>query len=340
MRQMKKQSTTKNFWKGKRVLVTGGTGFVGSHLTELLVTSGAYITVIGRETGDHPGFLDLKHSAVSYHRVDLMRLSKPLTDLFMGQDIVFHLAARVAGIGYNVAHPATMLRDNLTLTHTTLEATRLGGVKRFQFVSSACVYPRHCTIPTPETEGFVGDPEPTNYGYGWAKRMGEVLTKTYAEEFHFEVSIVRPYNGYGPRDNFDPETSHVIPALIKRVIGGEDPVIVWGDGSSTRSFLYVEDFARGILEACEKYPVADPINIGSQEEISIKELVALIIEISGSKAGVRFDRSKPNGQPRRNCDTRKATEKIGFMARVPLREGLKETIEWYRKSLKLKMKNE
>jgi len=330
MEQVKK-GIAESFWREKRVLVTGGTGFIGSHLTELLVTSGARITVIGRETEARVRFLDLKDSAVAYRRVDLMRLSKPLTELFTGQDVVFHLAARVAGIGYNSTHPATMLHDNLALTLTALEAARIGGVKRFQYVSSACVYPRHCTIPTPETEGFSGDPEPTNFGYGWAKRMGEVLARTYGDEHGLEVSIVRPYNGYGPRDNFDPETSHVIPALIRRVVGGEDPVVVWGDGSSTRSFLYVEDFARGLLEACEKYPVADPVNIGSDEEISIQDLVKLIIEISGSKAGIRFDRSKPNGQPRRNCDTRKATEKIGFVAKVSLREGLKKTIEWYKK---------
>ena len=330
MEQVKK-GIAESFWREKRVLVTGGTGFIGSHLTEQLVTSGARVTVIGRETEARVRFLDLKHSVVAYRRVDLMGPSRKLKQLFSGKDMIFHLAARVAGIGYNSTHPATMLYDNLALTLTALEAARIGGVKRFQYVSSACVYPRHCTIPTPETEGFSGDPEPTNFGYGWAKRMGEVLARTYGDEHGLEVSIVRPYNGYGPRDNFDPETSHVIPALIKRVVGGEDPVVVWGDGSSTRSFLYVEDFARGLLEACEKYPVADPVNIGSDEEISIKDLVKLIIEISGSKAGIRFDRSKPNGQPRRNCDTRKAREKIGFVAKVSLREGLKRTIEWYKK---------
>ena len=326
-----KKSIPDPFWRKKRVLVTGGTGFVGSHLTELLIKKGARVSIIGMEAPNRVRNLNLTVSDVNYHRIDASKLSGRLVRFFQGHDIIFHLAARVAGIGYNSTHPATMLHDNLALTLTALEAARIGGVKRFQYVSSACVYPRHCTIPTPETEGFSGDPEPTNFGYGWAKRMGEVLARTYGDEHGLEVSIVRPYNGYGPRDNFDPETSHVIPALIKRVVGGEDPVVVWGDGSSTRSFLYVEDFARGLLEAGEKYPVADPVNIGSDEEISIKDLVKLIIEISGSQAKISFDTSKPNGQPRRNCDTRKAREKVGFTARVPLREGLKKTIEWYKK---------
>jgi len=325
-----KKSIPDPFWRKKRVLVTGGTGFVGSHLTELLIKKGARVSIIGMEAPNRVRNLNLTVSDVNYHRIDASKLSGRLVRFFQGHDIIFHLAARVAGIGYNSTHPATMLHDNLALTLTALEAARIGGVKRFQYVSSACVYPRHCTIPTPETEGFSGDPEPTNFGYGWAKRMGEVLARTYGDEHGLEVSIVRPYNGYGPRDNFDPETSHVIPALIKRVVGGEDPVVVWGDGSSTRSFLYVEDFARGLLEACEKYPVADPVNIGSDEEISIKDLVKLIIEISGSQANVTFDSSKPNGQPRRNCDTSKAREKIGFVAKVSLREGLKKTIEWYK----------
>jgi GDP-L-fucose synthase len=332
MRIMGRSNKTKHYWKDKRVVVTGGSGFIGSHLVEMLVEKGSRVLVIGKEKASEVSFIDIADQGIEYQRADLSKLSRKLVGQMRGQDVVFHLAARVAGIGFNSTHPATMLRDNLSLVLSTLEAARLAGVGRFQFVSSACVYPRHCKIPTPETEGFVDDPEPTNFGYGWAKRMGEVLAKTYAKEFGMKVSIVRPYNGYGERDNFDPKTSHVIPALVKRVVEGEDPVVVWGDGTSTRSFLYVEDFARGLMESVEKYPVPDPVNIGSDEEISIGNLVKLIIEVAGSKAKVKFDTSKPGGQPRRKCDTRKAREKIGFKARVPLKEGLKRTIEWYRKS--------
>ena len=331
----KKAKTRKSFWKGKRVLVTGGNGFVGSHLTEILLTQGAGVTVVGREKPSGVRFLDLKNPSIRYHSVDLSSTRPTVISLCRNKDVVFHLAARVAGIGYNSTHPATMLRDNLAMAMTMFEAARLAQVPRMQFVSSACVYPRFCTIPTPESEGLLDEPEPTNYGYGWAKRMGEILARSYADEYGMKISIVRPYNGYGPRDNFDPRTSHVIPALIRRVVSGENPVVVWGDGSPTRSFLYVSDFARGLMEAVEKYPEPDPVNIGTEEEIRIGDLAKLVVELSGSKAQVIFDTTRPNGQPRRNCDTRKAKEKIGFTARVPLREGLKKTIEWYRKSVGL-----
>lgn len=331
---MTRSKRENNFWKGRSVLVTGGSGFIGSHLVGMLLNKGVKVSVVGREKPSAVKFLNLSDKRIEYHRVELMEMSKKLVRAFEGQDLVFHLAARVAGIGFNSTHPATMLRDNLAMLISALEAARLSGVKRFQFVSSACVYPRFCKIPTPETEGFVGEPEPTNYGYGWAKRMGEVMTKTYADEHGLETSIVRPYNGYGPRDNFDPETSHVIPALIKRVVDGENPVVVWGDGTPTRSFLYVEDFAKGLMEAVEKYPVADPVNIGSGEEVTIKQLVELIIEVSRSKAKIKFDRSKPNGQPRRACDTKKAKKKFGFKARIPLKVGLKRTVEWYKENYK------
>jgi GDP-L-fucose synthase len=330
MNKQRKRVKKGKFWEGKGVLVTGGTGFIGSHLVEMLIENGSKVRVIGKEKANDVQFIDLSDKRIDYHSIDLSGVSKKLVEMMRGQDVIFHLAARVAGIGYNSTHPATMLRDNLALAMSTLEAARQARVGRFQFVSSACVYPRFCKVPTPENQGFLGEPEPTNLGYGWAKRLGEILAKTYAKQYGLEVSIVRPYNGYGPRDNFDPNTSHVIPALIKRVVDGEDPVIVWGDGSATRSFLYVGDFARGLMEAVEKYPVPDSINIGSSEEISIGELVKLIIDISGSQARIEFDRSKPNGQPRRACDTRKARHKIGFKAKIPLREGLKKTIKWYK----------
>ncbi|MCX6704965.1 MAG: NAD-dependent epimerase/dehydratase family protein, partial [Candidatus Woesebacteria bacterium] len=250
------------------------------------------------------------------------------------KDVVMNLAARVGGIEYNRLHQATMLRDNLNIEITMIEAARVSHVERFLVISSACVYPRGCSVPTPETEGFVSEPEPTNGGYGWAKRMAELLGKYYADEYGMQIAIVRPYNCYGPRDHFDPKTSHVIPALIKRVFDGENPVIVWGSGTQTRAFLYVEDLADGMITAIEKYPVPDPVNLGTDEEVSISDLVNRIIEISGIKTKITFDTTKPDGSPRRNSDNKKAQEKIGFKARILLHEGLEKTISWYKNEFK------
>jgi GDP-L-fucose synthase len=241
-----------------------------------------------------------------------------------------NIAARVGGIEYNRLHQATMLRDNLLIGTVMIEAARLAKVERFLAVSSACVYPRDCSIPTPEKEGFMDEPEPTNGGYGWAKRMSEKLAEYYAEEFGMKVAIVRPYNCYGPRDHFDPAVSHVIPALIKRVFDGENPVVVWGNGKQTRAFLYVEDMAEGMITAIEKYPVPDPINLGTDEEISIKELIKKIITMSDIKTKVQFDTTKPNGSPRRNSSNKKAIKQTGFIAKTSLDEGLEKTIAWYR----------
>jgi GDP-L-fucose synthase len=247
-----------------------------------------------------------------------------------GQEIVMNLAAKVGGIEFNKKHLGTMFRDNVLINTTVLEAARQENVECFLVISSACVYPRFCMIPTPEEEGFKDVPEPTNEGYGWAKRMAELQGRFYAQEFGMKIGIVRPYNCYGPRDHFDPEKSHVIPALIKRIFNGEDPLVVWGDGEQSRAFLYVKDFVWGLAKVIEKYPVPDPINIGTDEEIKIKDLIKLLLKLSGKNPEVFFDTTKPAGQPRRNCDTRKAKEKVGFEAKVSLEEGLKKTIDWYR----------
>lgn len=241
-----------------------------------------------------------------------------------------NLAARVAGVQYNIDHPAEMFRDNMAIFLNVIEAARATGVQRFLVVSSACVYPRGCTIPTPEEEGFAGEPEPTNLGYGWAKRMEEFLGRAYAQEYGLSVAIARPYNAYGPRDNFSPESSHVIPALIRRVMDGENPLRVWGSGDQTRSFLYVADFVEGLMAVAERYPHADPVNLGSTEEVTLRDLAHLVVSLCGSPARVEFDPGKPEGQHRRACDTRKAGRVLGFRARVRLRDGLHETIEWYR----------
>lgn len=317
------------FWKNKNVLVTGGTGFIGSHLVEKLVSRDARVRVLDRISSGEAKYIDyLKHD-VEFIRGDCADGSTAYK-ASRNMDIVMNLAARVGGIEYNRTHQATMLRDNTAISLSMIEAARKANVERFLVVSSACVYPHDAKVPTPETEGMRGEPEETNGGYGWAKRMAETLGKYYAQEFRMKVGIVRPYNAYGPRDHFDPNSSHVIPALIKRVMEGENPVTVWGSGNQTRAFLYVEDFAEGLIQAIEKYPVPDPVNIGTDEEVSIADLVRLIIRVSGRKTAVKFDTSKPDGSPRRNSDNTKAKEQVGFTAKISLTEGLQKTLLWYK----------
>lgn len=320
-----------NFWKSKKVLVTGGTGFIPSHVVEKLVGLGAIVTVIDNFQNGKEKNLALVKDAVTLIQGNCQNEQDALKAC-MGQEIVMNLAARVGGIEYNRTHQATMLRDNLLISTIMMEAARKAGVDRFLAVSSACVYPRGCSVPTPETEGFMDEPEPTNGGYGWAKRVSELLGKYYAEEFGMQVGIVRPYNCYGPRDHFDPATSHVIPALIKRVFDGENPVKVWGSGNQTRAFLYVEDMAEGMIASIEKYPVPDPINLGTDDEISIKDVIQKIITISGIDAKVEYDLTKPDGSPRRNSDNKKMVEKVGFVPKVNLDEGLQKTIAWYKEN--------
>lgn len=321
-----------NFWLGKKVLVTGGTGFIGSHVVEKLVANGAKVTVLDRiHSGTVKNIAYLKDS-VRFIAGDCSDHSTAQAAC-EGQQVVMNLAAKVGGIAYNRTHQATMLSENLAIASVMLEAARVSQVERFLVVSSACIYPSDAHIPTPETEGFRGEPEPTNGGYGWAKRMAEKLGMYYAEQYGMKIGIVRPYNAYGPRDHFDPEKSHVIPALIKRVLDGENPLVVWGSGNQTRAFLYVEDFAEGLISAIEKYPGADPVNIGSDEEVSVRKLVEMIVSASGKDTKIVFDTSKPDGSPRRNSDNTKAAKMIGFHAKTSLLEGLKKTIAWYRKEL-------
>jgi len=319
---------TSNFFKLKKVLVTGGTGFVGSHLVEKLVSLGAKVTVFDRMSSGTIRFIPQLEGTVRFIKGDCAIL-EDASAACAGQDIVMNLAAHVGGIEYNRFHQATMLRDNLLIASTMLEAARIAAVERFLVVSSACIYPSDARIPTPETEGYRSEPEPTNGGYGWAKRMAEKLGMYYAEEFRMKVAIIRPYNAYGPRDEFDPKSSHVIPALIKRVVDGEDPVIVWGSGNQTRAFLYVDDLVDGMLKAIEKYPVPDPVNLGTDVEISVRELIEKIVKFSGKKTKIIFDTTKPDGSLRRNSDNTKAKERIGFEASTPFDTGLKKTIDYY-----------
>lgn len=326
-----------NFWDRKKVLVTGGGGFIGSHVVELLLRKHkeVRVTVAGRMSKENKRNLSevLRNPYLRTIKGDL-RDPRFCRRACKNQDVVLNLAGVVGGVGYNSKHHAGLFRDNVILQLNVLEAARLEAVKRYLVVSTACVYPRDCAIPTPESEGFRDQPELTNRGYGWAKRMGEYAGRAYASEFGMSIAIVRPYNAYGPRDHYDVEKSHVIAALVRRVCEGESPLKVWGDGKSTRAFLYVSDFARGLLDVAEKYPNADPVNIGSAEEVSIKDLAKAVLHAAGAdKTKLVFDPAKPSGQPRRACDTAKSRKVLGFQAEIGLQEGLARTVAWYRENL-------
>ena len=314
------------FWDNKQVLVTGGGGFVGSHLVNKLITEGAKVRVVG--TKESPKRLYAYKEKIEYTQTDLMKLDNCI-EIMKNVDAVFHLASIVAGIGYNVSHHAEMYRLNTLLNYNVLEAARIENVERYQCTSSTCVYPRDTIIPTPETEGFVDDPEPTVIGYGWAKRVAEIQSKLYAKDYDLKISIVRPTNIYGPHDNFDPKISHVIPALIKKIMDATDFVTIWGSGNQTRSFIYVKDVTRAMVELMEKHPHSDPINIGTEEEVTIRNLVNLIISICGKKLQLNFDASKPEGQPRKFADITKIKKIINWKPEYSLKMGLEETIKWY-----------
>ncbi|SVC56454.1 uncharacterized protein METZ01_LOCUS309308 [marine metagenome] len=317
-----------NFYSNKNVLVTGGNGFVGSYVVERLLDEQANVSIVSRTSKD---FLLHVKDKIRFLKGDLLNKDDAL-EACKNQDFVFHLASRVAGIGYNIEHSGTMMTDNSIMSLNMLDAARISNVERYQYVSSTCVYPREASIPTPESEGMLGDPEKSNLGYGWAKRVGELQAKMHAEEFDMKVSIIRPMNLYGPRDDFDPKTSHVIPALIKKIIGAEKKVSIWGSGNATRAFAYVDDVARGMLLALEKLTLPEPINIGTNEEIKIKDLVSMIINIANrNDLIVEYDTTKPEGQLRKTASTTRAEELIQYKPKYTLEEGLKNTIDWYRK---------
>lgn len=312
-----------SFWKGKKVLVTGGTGMIGSHLIELLLSEGAQVRTVVHSRRPHVG-------GVEIIRGDLTKWDSCMAAV-KGMDYVFHLAAFVGGVGRNVAHPAGMYTPNMLMQTQMIEAARIQDVDGYLYTSSACIYPAKCKIPISEEEGWKGPPEPTNATYGWVKRMGELQAQAYAKEYGMKIALVRPFNAYGPRDNFDPETSHVIPGLIRKAVEGQNPFRVWGSGEPSRDFVYATDIARGMLLALEKYAVADPLNIATGREIKIKDLANLILKLADHKhSKIIFEKGKPLGQLRRRGDVTKAKKTISFEAKVSLEEGLKWTIGWYR----------
>ena len=324
---MKGAGNASAFWSGRRVLVTGAGGFVGSHLTEELVARGARVTAAVRREPAH--FLDGVRDRIELRSGDLEDAGF-CAKLVHGHGTVLHLAAHVGGIAYNRLHHATLFVRNLQPLMNMLEAARGASVERFLVTSSACIYRRDCPIPTPESDGTQGSPEPTNAGYGWAKRMQEYLGAEYAREFSLPVAIARPFNAYGPRDDFRAETSHVIPALIRKVLEGEGPVEVWGSGRQSRGFLYVTDLVEGLLRTAERHVEAEPVNIGPVEETTIGDLVRTILEISGRQRDIVFDTSRPEGQPRRACDTTTMRRVLDWTPTTTLALGLRRTIEWYR----------
>jgi GDP-L-fucose synthase len=322
-----------SFWKNKKVLVTGGAGFIGSHLVEYLVQDSAIVTVADNlERGN----LDNLHAVIkniNFQNIDL-RVYENCLKVCRGQEVVLNLAAKVTGIEYNRTHQRDMFESNMILQQIVIKAAAEVGVHRFLQVSTACIYPHDASVPTPESEGTRGEPEPTNSGYGWAKRMGERLAEFYAHETPMEIAMARPFNAYGPRDYYDKKTSHAIPALIRKVLEKQNPVEVWGSGNQSRVFIHARDVALGMKLIAEKYPKADPINIGNDNEITIKELLKKIQDITGIHNPGFFNTAMPEGYPRRAADTTKLKQVTGgFVPQISIEQGLTEMIEFFRKKL-------
>jgi len=331
-----------DFWKSKKVLVTGGAGFLGSHLVKKL-----------RERGCENIFVPLIEE---YNLVDIEAIKRLYRDA--KPDIVIHLAAVVGGIGANRENPGKFFYDNMMMGTQIMEQARQFGVEKFVALGTICCYPKFTPVPFKEEDLWNGYPEETNAPYGLAKKMLLVQSQAYRQQYGFNSIFLMPVNLYGPGDNFDPKSSHVIPALIKKFIDAQpqpesclysqpkpqscscshpqpcsyphSAVTVWGTGKPTREFLYVDDAAEGILLATEKYNKSDPVNLGAGFEISIKDLVELIAKSTGFKGRIIWDTTKPDGQPRRCLDISKAEKEFGFKTKTPFKEGLKKTIEWYR----------
>jgi GDP-L-fucose synthase len=302
---------------GNRVVVTGGAGFLGSFLVEGLRQRGVEQVIVPRSR--------------DYDLTDRDGCRRLVADA--RPDLVFHLAARVGGIGANRKNPGRFLYDNAIMGLQLIEECRLAGVKKVVALGTICAYPKFAPVPFREDDLWNGYPEETNAPYGIAKKMLLVMSQAYRQQYGTNSVVLFPVNLYGPRDNFDLESSHVIPALIRKCIAardaGQSEVVLWGDGSPTREFLYVEDCAEGLLLAAERYDQSDPVNLGSGEEIAIRDLATLIAEASGYRGRFVWDTSQPNGQPRRRLDVTRARECFGFVARTSLRDGLERTIAWY-----------
>ena len=297
--------------------MSGGAGFLGSRVVEKFRERGCKDIFVPRSQ---------EHNLVEMEAVRrLYQDAKP--------DVVIHLAARVGGIGANRSNPGKFFYDNLMMGVQMMEVGRQVGIEKFVAIGTICAYPKFTPVPFKEKDLWNGYPEETNAPYGLAKKMLLVQAQAYRQQYGFNAIYLLPVNLYGPGDNFDPETSHVIPALIRKCIEakerGDDHIVAWGDGSPTREFLYVEDAAEGILLATERYDKSDPVNLGTAFEISIKELTETIVRLTGFRGNIVWDRTKPNGQPRRKLDVSLAEKEFGFRAQTSFEEGLRKTIEWY-----------
>jgi GDP-L-fucose synthase len=310
-----------SFWEDKRVTVTGGKGFLGLFIVDKLRQRRCeYISVIDHNNYDLTKLQDIQR---------MYEVEKP--------DIVIHLAAAVGGIGANRENPAKFFYENAVMGIQLLHEGYLAEIGKFVALGTICAYPKYTPVPFKEENLWDGYPEESNAPYGLAKKMMLVQSQAYREQYDFNSIFLLPVNLYGPGDNFDPESSHVIPALIKKCVDarieGKDEVVAWGSGRPTREFLYVEDAAEGILLATEKYNKSEPVNIGASFEISIKDLLAEIVKLTAYERKIVWDDSKSDGQPRRKLDTSKAKREFGFEARVDFNKGLKKTVEWYESSL-------
>ena len=301
----------------KRICVTGGAGFLGTHLIRRLKEHGAREIFVPQ----FPEY-DLVREADIIRMIDT---AKP--------DIIIHLAAKVGGIGANREKPGEFFYDNLMMGVQLIHQSWLKGVEKFVAIGTICAYPKYTPIPFKEEDLWNGYPEETNAPYGLAKKMLLVQSQSYREQYGYNSIFLLPVNLYGPGDNFNPASSHVIPALIRKYLEakeqGANEIVAWGDGSPTREFIYVEDAAEGIALATQKYNSSEPVNIGSSFEISIKDLTETIARLTGFNGSIRWDTTKPNGQPRRKLDTTRAREAFGFEAKTDFEEGLKRTIAWY-----------
>jgi GDP-L-fucose synthase len=305
------------YWSGKRVVVTGGRGFLGSFIVERLTARGCAAVFAPR--------------SAEYDLVKAVDVARLYADT--RPDLVLHLAARVGGIGANQKNPGSFFYDNLMMGVQLIEEGRRAGVPKVVALGTVCSYPKFTPVPFSEDDLWNGYPEETNAPYGLAKKMLLVQSQAYRQQYGFNSVFLLPVNLYGPRDNFDLATSHVIPALIRKCVEARDrgdrAVSIWGTGAATREFLYVEDCADGILLAAERYDSSEPVNLGSGDEISIKDLATLIAKHTGFTGDLVWDATKPDGQPRRRLDTSRAKKAFGFEARVGFDEGLRRTVEWY-----------